>query len=497
MDVILLNLDLANVEADALAVIAFERPEGVTSISGDSAAIADAATGGWISEIYATGEFTGKLLDQAVLPRPARLKAKRLIVIGGGKQDKFTSAEMRKVAAAVLRAWKPKKCARLALAIDVAQQTEEMAAAATEGALLGDYEPDVYKTGPEKNEARVESFALVSNASNAMDAGLARGRILADAQNFTRTLVNEPGNRLTPTILAERARAMAQEFGLACDILSADRMKQLGMGALLGVAMGSAEPPVTIVLSYTPSQPSSTATHLGIVGKGVTFDTGGISIKPSDGMEKMKYDMAGGAAAIGAMRAIAQLKPSVPVTAVIPSVENMPGSRAMRPGDVVTTLNGKTVEVLNTDAEGRLILCDALEYAQRLGCTHLIDAATLTGAIVVALGYVNVGCFSNNDEFRGRVLAAAKAEGEKMWPMPLDEEYKDLLKSPIADLANIGGRWGGAVSAAKFLEEFSGGKPWVHLDIAGTAWLEEAKPFLAKGPSGVCVRTFVNLAMSM
>ncbi|MBS1824551.1 MAG: leucyl aminopeptidase [Acidobacteria bacterium] len=496
MDVILVNTGLAQVEADALAVIAFERTEGATAVSGESAAAVDAICGGWISETLASGEFSGKLLEQAVLARPTGLKAKKLIAVGGGKAEKFTATEMRKAAAAVLRAWKPKKCAKIALAFDVAFQNEEMAAAATEGALLGDYEPDTYKTDPKKNDSKVESFALVSSEGDAAVAGVTRGRILAEAQNFTRTLVNEPGNRLTPTILAERARTMAQEFGLGCDILSADRMKQLGMGSLLGVAMGSAEPPVTIVLTYTPAEGSAT-THLGLIGKGVTFDTGGISIKPSDGMEKMKYDMAGGAAAIGAMRAIAQLKPKVPVTAVIPSVENMPGSRAMRPGDIVTTLNGKTVEVLNTDAEGRLILCDALEYAQRLGCTHMVDAATLTGAIVVALGYVNIGCFSNNDEFRDQVLSAAKTEGEKMWPMPLDEEYKDLLKSPIADLANIGGRWGGAISAAKFLEEFSGGKPWVHLDIAGTAWLEEGKPFLSKGPSGVCVRTFVRLAMGL
>ncbi|MBL8222684.1 MAG: leucyl aminopeptidase [Bryobacterales bacterium] len=477
-------------------MVVFERAEGAANVSGESAAAADALCGGWIAETLASGEFTGKLLEQAVLARPTGLKAKRLIAIGGGKAEKFTSTEMRKVSAAILRAWKPKKCTRLALALDVAFQNEEMAAAATEGALLGDYEPDAYKTDPKKNDSKVESFALVSSEGDAVVAGVTRGRILADAQNFTRTLVNEPGNRLTPTVLAERARAMASEYGLGCDILSADRMKQLGMGSLLGVAMGSAEPPVTIVLTYKPAA-AGVATHLGLIGKGVTFDTGGISIKPSDGMEKMKYDMAGGAAVIGAMRAIAQLKPNVPVTAVIPSVENMPGSRAMRPGDIVTTLNGKTVEVLNTDAEGRLILCDALEYALRLGCTHMVDAATLTGAIVVALGYVNIGCFSNNDDFRDKVLAAAKTEGEKMWPMPLDEEYKDLLKSPIADLANIGGRWGGAVSAAKFLEEFSGGKPWVHLDIAGTAWLEEGKPFLAKGPSGVCVRTFVRLALGL
>jgi leucyl aminopeptidase len=211
-------------------------------------------------------------------------------------------------------------------------------------------------------------------------------------------------------------------------------------------------------------------------------------------MEKMKYDMAGGAAMLGAMRAIAQLKPAIPVTAFIPCVENMPGSRAQRPGDIVTAMSGKTIEVINTDAEGRLILADALTYARRQGCTHLVDAATLTGAIVVALGHLNVGLFANDDAMRDRVLQAAKAEGERMWPMPLEEDYKEYLKSAFADLANVGGRWGGAVTAAMFLKEFAGDAPWVHLDIAGTAYLDESKPFLAKGPTGTPVRTLVRLA---
>jgi len=235
---------------------------------------------------------------------------------------------------------------------------------------------------------------------------------------------------------------------------------------------------------------------LGLVGKGVTFDTGGISIKPSDGMEKMRYDMAGGAAVLGAMQAIAQLKPSIPVTAFVPAVENMPGSRAQRPGDIVTTLSGKTVEVLNTDAEGRLILIDTLTYALRLGCTHLVDAATLTGAVVVALGAVNVGAFTNNQPFLDKLLGAAKSEGEKMWQLPLDDEYKEALKSSFADLHNIGGRPGGSITAAMFIGDFAGDTPWVHLDIAGTAWLDDAKPYMAKGATGVGVRTFVKLAES-
>ncbi len=251
-----------------------------------------------------------------------------------------------------------------------------------------------------------------------------------------------------------------------------------------------------IILSYRPASPSSSKDHLGLVGKGVTFDTGGISIKPADGMEKMRMDMAGGAAVLGAMRAIAQLRPPIPVTALVPAVENMPGSKAQRPGDIVTTLSGKTVEVLNTDAEGRLILIDALTYAQRLGCTHLVDAATLTGSIVVALGTVNAGAFTNNQQFLDKLIGVAKSEGEKIWQMPMDEEYKEALKSAFADLHNIGGRPAGSVTAAWFLRDFVGETPWIHLDIAGTAWLDDAKPHLAKGASGVGVRTFVKLAES-
>jgi leucyl aminopeptidase len=332
-------------------------------------------------------------------------------------------------------------------------------------------------------------------APDSVDPAVREASIIAEAQNYARELVNEPGNRMTPTVLAGRARELASETGLECEVLDQDRMRQLGMGALLGVAQGSAEPPVLIVLRYKPAGGGGSG-HLGLVGKGVTFDTGGISIKPAEGMEKMKYDMAGGAAVLGAMRALAQLKPRLAVTALIPAVENMPGSRAQRPGDIVTTLDGKTVEVLNTDAEGRLILVDALTYARRLGCTHLIDAATLTGAIVIALGHFNVGLFTNNDSFCEKVLAAAQSEGEKLWRMPLDDEYREKLNSPFADIQNIGDRWGGAITAAAFLKDFVDQTPWVHLDIAGTAWLDEPKPFMAKGPTGVGVRTFVRLALN-
>ena len=449
-----------------------------------------------LSDIYSSGEVTGKMYEMTLVHRPAGFKAKRVLLAGAGPAEKFTSAELRRVSGAAVRHLKSKSMGNIAILLDGALSGAEQVEAAVEGAVLGDFEPDRYKTD-KKGKKPVEQFTVVvAKKSAGLDAALDRGRAIAAAQNLTRELVNEPANRLTPTSLAEAARQMAAAQGLECEVLDRHRMKQLGMGSLLGVAMGSAEPPALIVLHYKPAKDASNGkAHLGLVGKGVTFDTGGISIKPADGMEKMKYDMAGGAAMIGAMRALAQLKPPIPVTAVIPAVENMPGSRAQRPGDIVTALSGKTIEVINTDAEGRLILADALTYARRLGCTHLVDAATLTGSVVVALGYVNIGLFSSDDPLAERLLKAARAAGEKMWRMPIDDEYKEQLKSEFADLANVGGRPGGAITAALFLREFAEQTPWAHLDIAGTAWLEDAKPYMSKGPSGVGVRTFVNLAM--
>ncbi len=447
------------------------------------------------ADLIESGEITGKSLDLVLLHHVPGVAAKRILLAGAGTVEKFDTAEMRKLTGAAIRYLKPKSVKRVALALESGYANPEYACAAVEGAILGDYETDRYKTAADDKKS-VESFTVVLESDgNGLGEGSERGRIVAEAQNFTRDLVNEPGNRLTPAKVAEAARTMAAEFGLDCEVLDRPQMEQLGMGALLGVAQGSDEPPALVIVRYKPAQ-SKGGAHLGLVGKGVTFDTGGISIKPADGMEKMKYDMAGGAAMLGAMRALAQLKPPIPVSAFIPCVENMPGSRAQRPGDIVTTMSGKTVEVINTDAEGRLILADAITYARKQGCTHLVDAATLTGAIVIALGHYNVGLFANEEALRDRVLTAAKCEGERMWPMPLEEEYKEYLKSPFADLPNVGGRWGGAITAAMFLKEFAGDTPWVHLDIAGTAWLDDGKPFLAKGPSGVAVRTLVRLAMT-
>ncbi len=489
-----LNFDSTPIEQasyDALVVFAFDKDASGGPLASADAKTANAAAAGWIEELYQSGEFSGKLLDTAMLYRPAGLKARRLVVVGGGKPDGFGTAELRNAAAAVVRLLKPRGIASIALALETV--SEATVAAAGEGALIGEYDPDLYKT--ERKEHRIERFAILGRGTAGdFGATLSRAAIVAAGQNFARALATEPANRMTPSVLAERARAMCGEAGLECEILDRARMEQLGMGAMLGVAQGSAEPPVLIIARYRPLEQRDGAAHLALVGKAVTFDSGGISIKPSDNMDKMKFDMCGGAAVLGAMQAIAALKPSIPVTALIPAVENMPGGRAQRPGDIVTTLSGKTVEVLNTDAEGRLILADAMAYAKQLGCTHLVDAATLTGAIVVALGHVNTGVFANDEELKNAVLAAARAEGEKMWPMPIDEEYGEQLKSPFADLPNIGTRWGGAITAAMFLKEFADPAPWVHLDIAGTAWLEETKPYMPKGPTGVGVRTFVRLA---
>ena len=478
MKITLVTTPLEQAEADAIIVIVLEGRAEARFGAGDLAK---------------SGEVAGKALEMTLLHHAPGVAARRILLAGGGKPEKFTTAEQRKTVAAAVRYLKAKSVKQVAFAVDPEYASADFVSAAVEGAILGDYEPDRLKTS-EDDKKPVEEFSVIGSGKPALGDAVERGRILGEAQNFTRSLANEPANLLPPSKMAEAAKKMAAEFGLEYEALDQNAMEKLGMGALLGVAQGSAEPPALIVIRYRPAKAKSKA-HLGLVGKGVTFDTGGISIKPAEGMEKMKYDMCGGAAMIGAMRAIAQLKPAIAVTAYIPCVENMPGSRAQRPGDIVTAMSGKTIEVLNTDAEGRLILADALVYARQQGCTHLVDAATLTGAIVVALGHLNVGLFANDDAMRDRVLAAAKAEGERMWPMPLEDDYKDYLKSAFADLGNIGGRWGGAITAAMFLKEFACETPWVHLDIAGTAYLDEAKPFLAKGPTGMPVRTLVRLAM--
>jgi leucyl aminopeptidase len=456
-----------------------------------------------LAVLYDSGEVTGKFLQFTLLHGVAGFKARRVLIVGAGKKEKMDTAALRRIAGAAVRFLKGKGARAAAISLDsgdAALGSAAHVAAVVEGAMLAAWEPDYLKKDKEALEEKARGVAsftvVVESGGRELDGALERARIVAEAMNLSRDISVKPPNLLDPLRLAEEARAAAASTGLSVEVLDEDRMRQLGMGALLGVAQGSAAPPALIVIQYRPENSNSSAAHLGFVGKGVTFDTGGISIKPAEGMEKMKYDMAGGASVIGAMQAIARLKPPVAVTGIIPAVENMPGAKAQRPGDIVTSMSGKTIEVINTDAEGRLILADAITYAKRLGCTHLVDTATLTGAIVVALGHTISGVFSNNDDLRERWMNAASEAGEKMWHMPLEEEHKDLLKTVYADIQNVGGRWGGACSAAAFIQAFVDETPWVHVDIAGTGWIDDAKPYLAKGPTGTPVGSFVNLAMN-
>jgi leucyl aminopeptidase len=364
---------------------------------------------------------------------------------------------------------------------------------------------DTYRS--DRKDRSLQSLTVIAKESEKsttteIQAGFDEGLILAAAQNFTRSLVNEPGNVLTPTELGRRAAVMCAEMGLKCEVYSTEKLRELKMGAFWAVSQGSPEPPALIVMTYEPKPEkgkplAADAPVLGLVGKGITFDTGGISIKPADGMEKMKYDMAGAGAMIGAMRAIAELKPKVKVIGVVCSAENMPDGKAFKPGDVVTAMSGKTIEIVNTDAEGRLVLADGLHYAKTLGCTHLINAATLTGACVVALGILNAGLFSNDEATWAKFQEATKISGEQFWRLPCTDDYKDQIKSQIADIMNTGkNRWGGAISAAMFLKEFAGDTPWVHLDIAGCAWNDENRPWIANGPTGIAVRSIVEWVRS-
>ena len=494
MEITVETRPLAKIDTDALVTYVFEQNKPVDGVLSQL----DAATGGALSKLAAGGELTGKMMESTVLHYPQGMAAHRLVILGAGKKEKFGTVELRRLAGAAVRALKSRQVKRLTFLVRENDRSAAAAQAATEGLILANFDSDKYKTDKKPgNEITTASLAGWEESSRAeADRGLARGRIVAESQNFARDLGNEPSNRLTPRMLAERAEAMAKEAGLAVEILDEKKMEELKMGSLLSVAQGSAEHPRMIIVTYTPEKLTPGAPVLGLVGKAITFDTGGISIKPANDMEKMKYDMCGGAAMLGVMRAIARLKPSCKIIAVVPSSENMPGGRAQKPGDVQIAMSGKSIEVINTDAEGRLVLADGIAYAKQLGCTHLIDAATLTGAIVVALANVNVGVFGSDQRFTDQLLASAKAAGEKMWPLPIDDDYRELIKSGIADIQNVGsGKGGGAITAAMFLKEFTGDTPWIHLDIAGTAWQDDVKPWSAKGATGVAVRTLVDLAM--
>ena len=480
------------VDADMLILPWFE---------GDTAsAVAglDAATNGELQRALSTKELSGRRYEMfiASVADPS-WKAKRIAFAGAGRPGEFTGDVARKVAASAGLSAKQRRVGRAAFAVRVGAGSgvdeKEISQAIAEGLTLSEFNAGSYKTS-DVPPGTAPAWTVISEKSDC-STSVDRGRLLGECSNIARELANEPGNTLTPREFAKRSEAIVAGSGLSFEVLDEKQIEKLGMGMLLGVARGSSEPPRLMVIRHDPPGAPSTPV-LGLIGKGVTFDTGGISIKPAEGMERMKDDMAGGAAVVCAMRAIAALKAPIKVIAVVPTTENMPGGRAIKPGDVLKSAEGKTVEVINTDAEGRLILGDGLWYARKLGATHLVDVATLTGAIVTALGKITSGLFGTPQNWADVVHRVADRAGDRVWQMPLFEEYRDQIKSDIADLLNTGGRAAGSVTAALFLKEFTGGLPWVHLDIAGTAWAEESKPYLPKGPSGVAVRTLAELAFT-
>ena len=479
------------IDADLLIVPWFQ---GETA---DAVPGLDAATGGELARALTSKEFLVKPYELCVAPIAATgWRARRAMLIGGGAGERGTDL-LRKLATAAGLAARQRSVARAAFVVRGTGSAADLAQAVAEGLTLAEFHGGSYKTDDPPPPA-VPAWTVVApdggdGAAVPAQLAVARGRILGECSNLARELANEPGNVLPPREFARRATALASEAGVKTEILDEKQIEKLGMGLLLGVGRGSVEPPRVMVFRYDP--PGAPATPiLGLVGKGITFDTGGISIKPAEKMEQMKDDMAGGAAVACAMRAIALLKAPMRVIGIVPAAENMPGGNAIRPGDVLTSASGKTVEVINTDAEGRMILGDGLWYARELGATHLVDVATLTGAVVVALGKVTSGIFGTPDSWVERVRAVANKAGDRAWPLPLFDEYKDQIRSDIADIMNSGGRAAGSITAAMFLKEFVGDLPWAHLDIAGTAWSDEAKPYLPKGPSGVGVRTLALLA---
>jgi leucyl aminopeptidase len=458
----------------------------------------DEATGGVIKSVIESEELKGKEGETVYvhLTGNGNLKARRLLLIGVGERENFKAAQVSQLGGAAVRFLRGKNVKNVALMPRSEGDVESVVASSVEGAIMGLFEPDKYRT-VEKEERQIESLVVLIEGADeeALKRGAERGRFIGESVNFTREMANEPGGYMTPTDMAESAQSVANDFGLYIDVLDEARMEQEGMGALLGVSRGSEQPAKLIVLKYTPAESDGKPEGdlLAFVGKGITFDSGGISLKPGENMELMKYDMTGGATVIGALRAIAQLKPSIPVLGIAACAENLPSGRATKPGDILTAMTGKTIEVINTDAEGRLVLADALAYAKKLGAKRVIDMATLTGAVSIALGDVNTAILGTDQALIDEVIEAGQEVGEKFWQLPLDKEYTKQIKSDIADIKNIGGRKAGTITAAAFLKEFAEGLSWAHLDIAGTAWGDDAKPYRSKGPTGIAVRTLINI----
>ncbi len=499
MDIRFTDSNLKDIACDALVVgVAIQKGEqqGHNIVLSKTAGKADNLLEGLIHEIYAAGEFRGSLGELTTIYSMGKLAAKRVVIVGLGVQSKLSPQGVRRATATAARHLQSTGAHSIALALDW-EDTEQLVQAEVEGALLGLYTFKKYLHSNTNGKGGGVSQILVL-ADNANDSKLKeakqRGIVFAEATNFARDLVNEPPNVLTPTELANRACTMAKQFGLECQVLDRPQMQELGMGGLLAVSQGSAQPPKFIILRYRGA-PQGTRKGMALVGKGITFDAGGISIKPAERMHEMKGDMAGAAAVIAAMQIIATLKPAINVTALVSTTENMPDGSAYRPGDIIRIMNGKTVEILNTDAEGRLVLADAISYAVKDGLSPIIDVATLTGAIVVALGTIMSGVFCNDTELCDEIIASGHAVGEKFWPMPLDDEYEEDILSDIADVKQTGGRPASACKAAKILEQFVGDAQWAHLDIAGTDFVDVKKPYQERGGTGFATRTLAELVL--
>ena len=489
---------IADVEAGAIIVNLFE---GVAQPGGATGAV-DKALDGAITALIADGEIKGNLAETTVIHTLGRMPAARVVVVGLGKSGDFDLDRARRVSGTVctrLRRIGVKDAATIVHGAGIGGLEPRAAAQAmAEGAVLGLYRFDKYKASGE-DEDDIEALRVVEfDAAKVPDiqAGLDTGAMLAAAVNRCRDMVNEPANQMTPTQMAEDALEVALASGLEMEVLDRSDMEDLGMGALLGVAQGSDVPPKLIVMRYN-GDPGDESNSLGLLGKGITFDSGGLDLKPAAGMRQMKRDMTGGAAVIAAMGAIAELGPKINVTGIVPATENMPGANAQKPGDIVRTMSGKTIEIDNTDAEGRLVLADAMAYARSLGIERIVDAATLTGAILTALGKVRMGVFGNDQGLVDDVLASAEEAGERAWQFPMDDEYKRQYKSDVADIKNTGGRDAGSITGAQIIGEFADGASWVHLDIAGVAYGESSSGYKPKGATGVPVRTLVNLALRL
>jgi leucyl aminopeptidase len=483
---------------DAIMLMLYEGdsvPQGVM-------AQIDQALDGAISALLQEGEFTGKSKQQAVLHTQGRLKSKKVVLVGLGQPEALTLERLRQAAGSAAHFASDLRVSSLATTLEGTERAQlaliEAAQAVTEGIVLGLYRFDKFKT--ERSDLKdVASVTLVANnreQARMIERGVEIGRVLAESASFARSLVNHPANEMTPTILAEQARQMAKECHLKYEILDRKEMEKLGMGLLLGVAQGSEQPPKFIILEHRSGKRGQD--NIVLVGKGITFDSGGISIKAAEGMERMKYDMSGGAAVIGALRAAALLKVPQNVIGLIPATENLPSGKATKPGDVHRAMNGKTAEIINTDAEGRLILGDALAYAARYKPSACVDLATLTGACVVALGHEAIGMMGNHQgaALMDRLQKAGMRTGERVWQLPLWDEYLEHVKSDVADVKNVGmGRAAGAIAGAAFLVKFVDGYPWVHLDIAGTAWADRDQPYKPKGGTGVGVRLLAQMLL--